>query len=170
MKSIITLALLFTLSFFFHSIGYAADFVEFKKIARETIKQAKSGHIDNIDQLIKMQTQLINIGKKATRNYGATNPKAAKMMRFVVAEVDHMKAMSLMQIEIQWHGKAFLKAKGIPDSLLFEQSKTGNIIDTVIHPATTYILLSEYKTSKDEKLLQQVVGELEEVLHHIDLI
>jgi len=155
-------------SFGFTSIALAADFSEFKKIANETIKQAKSGDIKNIDQLIAMQSKLLSIGKAASKDYGATNPKAAKMMNLVVAQADSMKTMSLSQIEAQWHEKAYLKGKGIPADLLAEKSKTGSYMDSVVHPATTFILLSEYKTSKDKKLLKQVVGELEEVLHHVD--
>lgn len=160
--------MLIAFSFGLNSIAFATDFSEFKKIANETIKQAKSGNIKDIDKLIAMQGKLINLGKAATRNYGATNPKAAKMMKLVVAQADKMKTLSLSQIEAQWHEKAFLKGKGIPDALLAEQSKTGNYIDTVIHPATTYILLSHFKTTKDKNLLTQVIGELEEVLYHVN--
>jgi len=163
-------AIAIALSFSLASIAFAADFTEFKKIANETIKQAKSGDIKNIDQLIAMQNKLINIGKSASKSYGATNPKASKMMKLIVAQADTMKSMSLSQIEAQWHEKAFLKGKGIPPALLAEKSKTGSYMDTVVHPATTFILLSEFKTTKDKKLLQQVIGELEEVLHHVDAL
>jgi hypothetical protein len=152
------------------SLSHAVDFSEYKKIANETLTQVKNGNVTNIDQLIIMQGKLISIGKTATRRYGATNPKAAKMMRYIVAEADSMKTMSLSQIQTLWHKKEFLRSKGIPDALLAEQSKTGNYMDTVVHPATTYILLSNFKITKDKKLLNQVVGELEEVLHHIDSI
>ncbi len=159
-----------TLYFCLISLSLATEFSEYKQIANETLKQVKSGSINDIDQLIAMQNRLISIGKSATRHYGAMNPKAAKMMRYIVAEAEKMKTMSLSQIQTQWHQKAFLRGKGIPDALLAEQSKTGNYMDTVVHPATTYILLSDFKTTKNTKLLKQVVGELEEVLHHIDSI
>ncbi len=149
----------------FNTIAIAADFSKFRGIAKETIKQAKSGNIKNIDQLIAMQNTLLTLGKAASKDYGATNPKAAKMMKLIVAQADGMKRLSLKQIKTQWHDKAFFKGKGIPAALLIDKSKTGNYMDVVINPATTFILLSKYKTTKDKKLLKRVVGELEEVLN-----
>ncbi len=158
-----------TLTFGFNSITIAADLSEFKKLADATIEQAKSGQIKNIDKLIKMQGQLLSLGKAASKNYGATNPKAAKMMKLIVSQAEKMKTLSLSQIEAQWHEKSYLKGKGIPDALLADRSKTGIYLDAVINPATTFILLSEYKATKDSKLLKQVVGELEEVLTNFKL-
>ncbi len=157
------------LTFGFNSIVIAHDLSEFKKLANVTIEQAKSGQIKNIDELIKIQGQLLNLGKAASKDYGATNPKAAKMMKLIVAQADQMKSLSLSQIEAQWHEKAYLKGKGIPDALLADKSKTGIYLDAVINPATTFILLSEYKSTRDNKLLKQVVGELEEVLTNFKL-
>ena len=162
------LIITFTLSFGISTLALSADFSEFKKIASETIKQAQSGDIKNIDKLIALQGKLINIAKVISKDYGLTNPKAAKMMRLVVAQADKMKELSLSQIEVQWHEKAFLRDKGITDKLLSEKSKTGSYMDAVVHPATTFILLSEFKATKDKILLQQVVGELEEVLRHVN--
>ena len=163
-KWIFSIVLYFSICLF----ALATEFSEFKKIATETIKQVKGGEIKNIDELIEMQSTLIHIGKAASKNYGATNPKSAKMMKLVVAQAETMKTLSLSQIETQWHEKTYLKGKGIPESLLSDKSKPGNYMDAVVRPATTYILLSEFKRTKDKNLLIQVVDELEQVLHHVD--
>ncbi|VAW98169.1 hypothetical protein MNBD_GAMMA22-1195 [hydrothermal vent metagenome] len=150
-------------------IASATDFSEFKIIAKETIKQVKSGNITDIDKLIAMQSTLLKLGTAASKDYGATNPKAAKMMKLIVAQANGMKRLSLKEIKTQWHNKAFFKGKGIPAALLADKSKTGNYMDVVINPATTYLLLSKYKTTNDKKLLTKVIGELEEVLNNVNM-
>ena len=43
-----------------------------------------------------------------------------------------------------------------------------NFYDAVVHPATAFIALSEYKDSKDPELLSQVENELTEVVMHVE--
>ena len=154
------------------SLAVAADFDKFKTLAQETMSKVSNGSVSDgdIDKLIKMQEEMIAIGKKACDQYAAKNPDSAKMLKLVSANADKMSSLSLGEIEEQWHEKGVLKNNGIDTAQLEEKSVTGSLMDTVVHPATAIIALKEYKTSKDKALLQQVNDELEEVLHHVDNI
>jgi hypothetical protein len=154
------------------SLAVAADFDKFKTLAQQTMTKVSAGSVSDsdIDELIKMQKEMIEIGKKACDQYAASNPDSAKMLKIVSSNADKMPKLTLSEIEEQWHEKGVLKSSGIEAAQLEEKSVTGSLMDTVVHPATAIIALKEYKTSKDKALLQQVNDELEEVLHHVDKI
>ena len=148
----------------------AGEFDKFKQLAEDTMKQVNGGSIGDIDKLIKMQEEMVVIGAKACEQYAGKRPDDAKMLKLVAANADKMKSMSLSEIEAEWHEKGFLKSQGINTAQLEEKSVTGSLMDTVVHPATTFIALNDYKKSKDPALLEQVNDELKEVLHHIEMI
>ncbi|MCI0505225.1 MAG: hypothetical protein L0Z73_03870 [Gammaproteobacteria bacterium] len=76
-----------------------------------------------------------------------------------------MKQLSLSEIEEKWHHGGELKKNGyeVKDDHF---GQVGNLIDAVIHPPTTYIALTKYKTDGNKEHLEQVVAELSEVLVH----
>jgi len=149
---------------------YAADFSQFKDLAQTTIAEVQSGKIKDINKLIAMQEKMMVIGSKACEEFALKNPGNAKMLKLVSENADSMKKLSLSEIEDQWHEKNFLRSKGIEAAQLEEKSLTGSLMDTVVHPATAYIALNQYKQTKDAKLLEQVKDELDEVLHHVERI
>jgi hypothetical protein len=165
-KSLLIAALCFGIT----AVATAGEFDEFKQLAEDTMKQVNGGSISDIDKLIQMQEKMVKIGAKACEQYAAKRPGDAKMLNLVATNADKMKSMSLSEIEAQWHEKGFLKSQGIDTALLEEKSVTGSLMDTVVHPATTFIALNDYKKSKDPALLAQVNDELKEVLHHIEMI
>ncbi len=152
------------------TIANAGEFDKFKELAQETIKQVNGGKVSDVDKLIKMQEEMIAIGTAACQEYAAKRPDDAKMLNLVATNAAHMKGMTLTEIEAQWHEKAFLKNEGIAAAQLEEKSITGSLMDTVVHPATTFIALNEYKKTQNKQLLTQVNNELDEVLHHIEHI
>lgn len=154
------------------SAAYAADFDKFKDIAHTTMSKVTSGDVKDadIEKLIKMQEELITIGKSAMQEYSKLHPDTSKMMGLIINKADSMASLSLPEIEAQWHEKGYLKSQGVSEAQLEEKSVTGSLMDTVVHPATAIIALREYKKSKDKNLLQQVNDELEEVVHHVERI
>jgi hypothetical protein len=85
----------------------------------------------------------------------------------VTSNAKMMKQLSLAQIEEKWHQGGELKKYGytLKDDHFGD---VGNLIDAIIHPATSYIALNNFKASGDQAHLQQVVAELSEVLVHLD--
>ncbi len=148
----------------------AADMASFKKMTKNTIRQAISGSISDIDKLIATQVKMLDIGVQGCKEYAQKSPKDAKIMNLVVQNAEKMKAMTLDEIEDAWHEGGVLKKNGIDFDKIDHMGAALSHMDTVVHPATTYIALKEYKKTKDEDLLDQVKDELSEVLEHLDHI
>lgn len=150
----------------FSSISISGELSEYKRIAQHTIEQAQKGKIANVDELIEQQAKLVQLGVEACNNYGNKHPKAKRILDLVTSNADMMKQLSLSEIEEKWHHGGELKKNGY--SVKEDHfGAVGNLIDAVIHPATTYIALTHYKRDKNPQHLDQVVAELSEVLVHI---
>jgi len=170
MRKIVLTWMMTTLFIAASSMAQSAELEKFTKIAKETMSTVSSGKVSNVDKLIKMQRELISIGQGAIKEYIASHPKSKKMLSLVSDNADKMTKMTLSEIEAAWHEKGFLKSQGIRTAQLAEKSTTGSLMDTIVHPATAIIALRKYKTTKDKALLQQVHDELEEVVHHVEMI
>lgn len=163
-KYILLISLLFTLE------SLADEWNNFRSIANSTIATVRNGAIKDIEKLLKMQQQLIQLGIEACLDYAKIHPEDTAIMEVVIQNADVMKTLTLQQIENQWHSKQALLDKGINPKKLDHNSLTGNLIDTVIHPATAYIALDKFKKTGDKKLLERVDQELSELLFHLDQI
>ncbi len=145
----------------------AFDKSAYKDLATQTVRKAISGNINNVDALIKKQEELIQLGVKGCRQYAKNSDKHTKLMNLVADHASDMKKMSLDEIESAWHEGGFLKENGIKYEDLDHFGKAVSLMDAVVHPATTYILLNKYKKTGNAALLDQVKGELTEVLDHM---
>lgn len=148
------------------SISIAGELSEYKRLAQQTIDQAQNGKISNIDELIAQQEKLVQLGVDACNDYSSKHPKAKRILELVTSNAGAMKQLSLSEIEEKWHHGGELKKHGytVKEDHF---GAVGNLIDAVIHPATTYIALNKYKRDQKPEHLQQVVAELSEVLVHI---
>jgi len=151
------------------SFAYAADFIEYKHLAEDTIKQVQKGQVDDIDLLISEQEKLMRIGVAACNDYANKNPAAKPVLSLVTSNADGMKRLSLIEIEKKWHEGGELKKNGY-EVIEDHFGQVGNLIDAVIHPATTYIALNDYKKDGNKAHLNQVVAELSEVLVHLQYL
>jgi hypothetical protein len=169
MKKIsVSLVLALILAAFISTQAFAMDVAGYKLIANATIKEALSGSVKNIDKLIADQKKLVEIGVAGCKEYAQKVPKDAKIMKLVISNANKMMAMTLEEIEPAWHEGGVLGENGIDFDAIDHFSPALSHMDTVVHPATTYIALKEYKKSKDGDLLEQVKDELSEVLEHLD--
>ena len=146
----------------------AADLTEYKRLAEDTIKQAQDG-VKDIDQLIAQQEKLMQIGIAACDDYAKKHPKTKSVLELVTSNADTMKQLTLNEIEEKWHHGGELKKIGY-EVKEDHFGQVGNLIDAVIHPATTYIVLTKYKQDGNKEHLEQVVAELSEVLVHLQYL
>lgn len=144
--------------------AFAEDWRQFQSMATQTINAIKNGKPEDIDKLIVLQERLMEIGIQACKRYAINNPPDAKLFTLVVDNAENMKLLSLKEIKLQWHAKRYLLSQGIAVDKLQQNSPTGSLLDTVIHPATAYIALREYRHTKNIKLLEQVNLELSEAI------
>lgn len=145
----------------------ALDVASFNKLANDTIKQMNAGVVGDIDALIAMQEQLMILGMEGGVEFLQENPKDAQALIYVIENAEAMKDLSLDEIEDLWHGGNYLKSKGIDPEKIDHFGPTMSLMDSVIHPATSYLLIKEYKKTGNADLLARVKGELFEVLEHI---
>ncbi|NOX43106.1 MAG: hypothetical protein GXP19_05145 [Gammaproteobacteria bacterium] len=173
MKKLSIGVILLASSIGFISQATAANFDQYRKLAKGTISEAASGKISNasIDKLIANQETLIKIGMSAMSEYASSHPDVAEVLNMVKDKATSMQKLSLSEIEAQWHEGGYLKSKGVDvDKVLGQKSAAGSLMDTVVHPATVIIVLNEYKKKADKKHLDQIKDELDEVLNHLEMI
>jgi len=149
------------------TIANAEDWRYFETMAQTTINAVKKGDVKDVDRLLILQERLMEFGITACKNYARQHPEDAEMFDLVVNNAETMKFLSLKEIKNQWHAKRFLLTHGIAVEKLHQNSLTGSLLDTVVHPAIAYIALREYRHTKDANLLRQVDTELSEAIFQL---
>jgi hypothetical protein len=149
--------------------AHAFNSARYKELATETARKILSGNVD-VDALIKVQNELIKMGVDGCREHAKMMPKDAKMMQLVVDNADKMKHLTLDEIDDEWHDGEFLRKNGIDFDSMDHMGPSATIMFTVVHPATAYIALTEYKKTGDREYLMKAKDEMSEVLEHIDFI
>lgn len=148
----------------------AIDSERYIKLANASIQEANGGFIPNINQLIKIQQTLIEIGIAGSKEYIRSNPQHADILTEVVNSAESMMNMSLEEIEDQWHQGKYMRAKGFDLDKLDHFGPLFSLMDSIIHPATSYISLKEYKRTRDTQYLGRASAELIEVVEHVSHI
>ena len=149
------------------TLVHALDVETFNKLANNTIKQMNMGVVGDIDELLAIQEQLMVIGLEGGIEYLETGVKNPKPLMLVLENAEGMKDLSLDEIEFLWHGGNFLKSKGVDPDKIDHFGPMNSLMDTVIHPATAYLLIQEYKRTGNADLLVRVKAELFEVIEHV---
>lgn len=146
----------------------AMDTVAYKTQVEETIREVISGNFPSIDKTLARQDELIKIGIAGAREFAEEKPEYAKLMQLTIGNVDAMKKLEPEQLEEQWgDGSEAFKAAGFDVTKLSQFSAARSHTDTIIHPTTSFVLLSLYKKTGDKALLEQAKSELVEVLEHL---
>jgi len=145
----------------------AMDVDNFIKMANHTIQEANGGFISNINKLIGMQEELVKLGIEGSNEYIKKHPEHADILGEVVANADNMMRMSLEEIEDQWHMGKHMRAKGYDLDKLDHFGPLFSLMDSIIHPATSYLALKEYKRTRNTDFLARASGELIEVVEHV---
>lgn len=145
----------------------AMDKDQYINIANATIKEANGGFISNVNQLIAMQEKLVQLGVEGSKDYIKRHPEHADVLGEVVANAEKMKQMTLNQIEDQWHSGKYMRSKGYDLDQFDHFGELFSLMDAIIHPATSYIALKDYKISRKDELLGRASAELIEVVEHV---
>jgi len=167
MKFIKSTVLTGVLTFGIASSVNAMDTVLYTKLVNDTIEEVTSGDISNINQLIAVQKQLVKLGVSGSKEYIRRHPEHAGLLGVVVKNAKSMMHMSLEEIEDQWHQGKYLKSQGYNMSELDHFGELFSLMDSIIHPSTSYIALKEYKRTRNSDLLNRAAAELIEVVEHV---
>lgn len=151
------------------SSSVAIDFAQFEQLADLSIRQTATGVAGDIDALIAMQEQLLEIGKRGAQDYLESDPgEHNKPLLLTFENADKMKTLSLEKIETEWHEGAYLASQGIDKDKIDHFGPVMSLMDAMIHPATAYIALQDYKKTGNPELLSRAKAELAEVLIHLN--
>lgn len=146
--------------------AYAMDvdsYVDVAKQAASTVKKTKS-----IDKLIAQQEELIRLAVEGALKYAEENSSRRKMMHLLVLNSERMKHLTLDAMEQAWQNGDYLRRNGIEIGNLTHTDTAMIYYQAVIHPATAYIALTEYKKTKDQELLHKAEDELNEVVVQVE--
>ena len=150
--------------------GHAAmamDVAQYNALADLTIKQAATGVAGDIDAMIARQERLVRLGIEGSLQYLRSNPKDAAALRLTVQNAKNMMSMTLDEIEELWHQGKYLLSRGIDPEKIDHFGPLMSLMDSIIHPATSYLALKAYKQSGDPDLLARARAELIEVVEHV---
>jgi len=145
----------------------AIDSETYLKLANDTIHEANGGFVPNINRLIDAQLKLVEIGIAGSKEYIRQHPEHADVLGEVVSNAENMVNMSLDEIEDQWHQGKYMRARGFDLDKFDHFGSLFSLMDAIIHPATSYISLKEYKRTRDTKYLARASAELIEVVEHV---
>ena len=145
----------------------AMDVKGYIKIANHTVQEANGGFISNINQLLTMQERLIEMGVDGSKEYIKKHPEHADVLGEVIIHAESMKRMTLDEIEDQWHMGKHMASKGYDMEKFDHFGPLFSLMDSIIHPATAYISLKEYKRTRNTDFLARASGELIEVIEHV---
>lgn len=164
----IPLMLLAVTGFFVTAVSAEVmDTETYKRIATEVIQESMKGERANTEKMISQNEQLVKMGIESSRAYAAENSEHAKLLTLTADNADVMKAMSLEEVEEQWHEFGFLASHGIDAESIEHFGPVISLMDSIVHPATAIIAVREYRKERDEEYLEQVKAELSEVLEHL---
>jgi len=152
------------------SLSLSAEVMDVEKysiIATEIIRESMKMEGADTQKMLQQSETLIQMGIASSRAYAAVNPEYTKLLTLTADNAEGMKAMSLDQVEEEWHEFAFLARHGIDAEEIEHFGAAISLMDTIVHPATSVIAIRAYQAEKDEEHLEQVKAELSEVLEHI---
>ncbi len=139
----------------------------FKSLAQDTIRQAISGSIKDIDALLSQQEQMIRIGLDKCNQHAANSDADGTIVRLVTTHAESMKALSIDEMEEAWLDGGVFAENGIDLEELDHFSPALLCYATVVHSATSYVLLKAYKADGNRARLTRVKHELSELLEHL---
>lgn len=160
----------FTVVMAFFGSASAMDAVLFTKLANQTIEEVRGGFVTDINRLIAMQKQMLELGVEGGKRYIQRHPEHRDVLSTVIDNADSMLMMSLEQIEEQWHQGKFMRSQGFDLDKLDHFGELFSLMDAMIHPATSYIALKEYKRTRNANFLSRASAELVEVVEHVEHI
>ena len=151
--------------------AWAFDLTGFKAQAETTLTDLNGKRLEDSNLTLARLNEMLAIGVVGMREYGVNHPKYAKLMDAAIADVQAMKQMTDVQIEEKW-GETGTggDATGVPLKSLGENSEQRAYLELVVGPATQYIFIKKWQSTKRVKWLEKARDEAVELLKHLETI
>jgi len=148
----------------------AADVDKYNTLLAASMAELDKGTSADLDAVEADQEELLLIGIEACREFGGEDAEFQPMMEFIIESIPTMRAMTLDEIERQWHEGGALEEAGFYNSTVEHFGKVNSRMDMVLHPVTVMIALDAYRSAQNPMLLEHALDELEEVFEHLQHI
>jgi len=149
----------------------AFDLNGFKTRAEVTLAELNTKRLADSNATLARLDEMIAIGIVGMKEYGAQNPKYAKLMNAAIADAQAMKGMTDVQIEEKWGETGTAgDAVGIPLKSLAETGEQRAFLELVVAPATQYIFVKKWQSAKKAHWLEEARDEGVELLKHLEVI
>jgi len=151
--------------------AWAFDLNGFKARAEATLAELNAKRLEDSNLTLARLNEMLAIGVVGMREYGVNHPKYAKLMDAAIANVQAMKQMTDVQIEEKW-GETGTGGDdaGVPLKSLGENSEQRAYLELVVGPATQYIFIKKWQSTKRAKWLEEARDEAVELLKHLETI
>jgi hypothetical protein len=112
--------------------------------------------------------EMMTLGAAGVKEYGAKQPKFARLMDAIVADAEAMKGFTDPEIEAKWGEQGVGgDAAGVPLKSLGQYDETRAALELVVGPAHAYILIKKWETARKVRWLDQAKDELTELSEHL---
>jgi hypothetical protein len=147
----------------------AFDKAGYKARAETTLAELNTKQLADSKATLARLDEMIAIGIVGMKEYGAKNPKYAKLMDAAAADCQAIKDMSDVQMEEKWGETGWGgDAVGVPLKTLADFGIERAYLELGVGPAHQYIFVKKWETARKARWLEQARDEAVELLKHLN--
>lgn len=151
------------------SHAWAFDREGYKARAETTLAELNTKRLTDSKATLARLDEMIALGIVAMKEYGAKNPKYAKLMDAAAADCQAIKDMTDVQMEEKWGETGWGgDAVGVPLKGLAEFGVQRAYLELGLSPAHQYIFVKKWETARKARWLEQARDEAVELLKHLN--
>jgi hypothetical protein len=151
--------------------AWAFDRDGFKARAEATLAELNAKRLADSKATLARLDEMIALGIVGMKEFGARQPKYAKLMDAAIADSQAMKGMTDVELEEKWGEKGTAgDAVGIPLKLLADFGEERAYLELTVGPAHQYIFVKKWESTKKVRWLEQARDEAVELLKHLEAI
>jgi hypothetical protein len=146
--------------------AWAFDRDGYKSRAEVTLADLNAKQLPDSKATLARLDEMIAIGIVGMKEYGARQPKYAKLMDAAIADSQAMKGMTDAQLEEKWGEKGYGgDAAGIPLKSVDESARA--YLELIVAPSEQYIYIKRWQSVKKPHLLEQARDEAVELVKRL---
>lgn len=151
------------------SHAWAFDKDGYKARAETTLAELNTKRLTDSKATLARLDQMIAMGITGMKEYGAKQPKYARLMDAAAADCQAVKEMTDVQMEEKWGETGWGgDAVGVPLKTLGDFSVERAYLELGLGPAHQYIFIKKWETAKKTRWLEQARDEAVELLKHLN--
>jgi hypothetical protein len=148
--------------------AWAFDMNGYKTRLDAAITEVGAKSLSDSKATLSQLDEMVTLGVVGAKEYGAKQPRFAKLMDAVVADAPAMKNYTDAQIEDKWgENGSGGDALGVPLKSLGQFDATRAAMELIIGPSHAYIFVKKWESAQRARWLEQARDELSELREHL---